>query len=176
MQIGKQRRVIGLVAMAMCLYAIFLGGDVSAADPGESLVRPVGPPLAMPKLSLRDSADNPVPEPEPARHGLVVMHIWASWCAPCRGELPELDRLMGALSKELRDRIGFVTIAADRHPGPVDRLLRELSIRHIAAHRDPDFRVLRVLGVRQMPTTCFLVPMVTRSVASKARCAGTIRP
>ncbi len=45
---------------------------------------------------------------------LVVLNIWATWCPPCRRELPSLERLGKALDKD-RFAVIFLSVDSDEH-------------------------------------------------------------
>jgi thiol-disulfide isomerase/thioredoxin len=75
------------------------------------------PPLALPRLD-----DNPAAEARPpGRPALVV--FWATWCPPCREEMPSLQRLSDAFGA---DRLAVVGVSVDDDAN----LAREFLLRH----------------------------------------------
>ena len=44
-----------------------------------------------------------------SEHDLTMVNVWASWCPPCRGELPELAALYGRLP----ENVGFLSVTVD---------------------------------------------------------------
>lgn len=50
----------------------------------------------------------------------VITHFWASWCAPCVVEFPELV----ALSEKRRDDLVILAFSSDRSPQAIDRFLK----------------------------------------------------
>jgi thiol-disulfide isomerase/thioredoxin len=70
-------------------------------------------------------------------HGCVVLlNVWATWCAPCREEMPTLDALQARLGG---DDFHVLPLSIDRAGlGPVRRFYDEIGIRHLemylAAH------------------------------------------
>ena len=81
----------------------------------------------------------------------VLLTFWASWCGPCRVELPELSALYG----ELVGR-GFVlvTVNLDNHPLAGKKFLDSLGINLPVYRVDP--RVSTFLGVDSLPTNILL--------------------
>jgi thiol-disulfide isomerase/thioredoxin len=55
---------------------------------------------------------------------IVVVNFWASWCAPCRAEMPALDRLARALDSE---RVAIIGLNEDANVDDARRFLRELG-------------------------------------------------
>src|SRR5215813_5982396 len=56
----------------------------------------IDPPLPAPGAAFRDSAGK-VLHLADFRGKVVLLNIWATWCAPCRAEMPSLDRLQASL-------------------------------------------------------------------------------
>lgn len=46
-------------------------------------------------LTLRPSAPSPLHRVSDLRGRVVVLNFWATWCMPCRGEMPDLNRIAG---------------------------------------------------------------------------------
>ncbi|SIO46471.1 Thiol-disulfide isomerase or thioredoxin [Rhodovulum sp. ES.010] len=86
----------------------------------------------------------------------VVLNFWATWCAPCRHELPALDRLQAELGG---DSFAVVTVATGRNsPQGIDRLFSELEIRHLPKWQDKDSALARQMAVMGLPVTVILDP------------------
>ena len=60
---------------------------------------------------------------------MVLLNVWATWCAPCREEMPTLDRLQAQLGG---DDFHVLPLSIDRAGlGPVQRFYDEIGIRHL---------------------------------------------
>jgi thiol-disulfide isomerase/thioredoxin len=85
----------------------------------------------------------------------VLLNLWATWCVPCRKEMPALDRLEKALGG---DRFAVVAVNIDtRDPDRARAFLGEVGATNLAFYSDPDLRVFADLKRRGLafglPTT-----------------------
>lgn len=90
----------------------------------------------------------------------VLLNLWATWCAPCRHEMPALDRLQETVGGP---KFEVVAVNIDtRHPERADNWLRETGIRHMANYSDRSAKVFQELkGAGRafgMPTTLLIDP------------------
>ncbi len=84
----------------------------------------------------------------------VLMNLWATWCAPCRKEMPALDRLQAALGGP---DFEVVALSLDRAGvEPVRRFYRETGVKEIAIYLDASGKALRDLKVTGLPTTLLI--------------------
>jgi thiol-disulfide isomerase/thioredoxin len=119
----------------------------------------------MAKLVVRDA---PLPPIEAAFHGpegrqmtlaehagkVVLLNIWATWCAPCRAEMPALDRLAGALEGPEFEVIALSTDRAG--PARVAQFFADNGIRNLEIALDPSGRLAAEAGVLGLPVTLIL--------------------
>ncbi|MEM9786784.1 MAG: TlpA disulfide reductase family protein [Pseudomonadota bacterium] len=86
----------------------------------------------------------------------VVLNFWATWCAPCRHEMPHLSALQTAMGG---DDMEVVTIATGRNPLPgMQRFLEEIEVDNLPLHTDARQSLARSLGVLGLPVTIILDP------------------
>lgn len=95
-------------------------------------------------------------------HGKVVLlNIWATWCIPCRKEMPTLDRLQSTLGGP---HFEVVALSIDR--GGLDvvrKFFADVGIHNLPMYLDTSGKALRELGAVGLPTT-FLVDRQGREV------------
>ena len=148
--------------MAVLYTALLLGANPAAADvPAAMALRagdmqklaPTQPPAALPATDLIDMQDQPRSLDE-FRGKWVVLNFWATWCAPCRREMPSLDRLQAALPD-----IAVVPVATGRNdPAAIDRFFAEAGVKGLTVLRDPKSQLARSIGVMALPVTLILNP------------------
>jgi thiol-disulfide isomerase/thioredoxin len=148
------------------------GGDV-ACRPAVELARKVAPfargevaavnvaksPLKVPALAFQDAAGKPLTLGN-WRGRTVLLNLWATWCVPCRKEMPSLEALesrLGGPSFEV------VTVNIDtRDPDKPKAWLKEVGITKLAYYADPaakTFQDLKTIGrAFGMPTTLLIDP------------------
>ena len=90
------------------------------------------------------------------RGKVVLLNIWATWCVPCRVEMPTLDRLEEQLGSE---RFAVLALSIDRAGiGVVERFFDEINIARLEIFIDESGRAARDLGIIGLPTTILIAP------------------
>jgi len=85
---------------------------------------------------------------------VVLLNIWATWCGPCRKEMPALDRLQAALGGP---DFEIVALSIDR--GGIDvvrKFFAEIGIRNLAMYLDGSGQALRALAALGLPATLII--------------------
>ena len=86
----------------------------------------------------------------------VLLNFWATWCAPCRKEMPMLSELQTEFGGE---DFEVVTIATGRNPPPaMETFFDEIGVDNLPLHRDPKSGLAREMGVLGLPITVILNP------------------
>ncbi len=157
------------LGLAVLYTALALGANPGWTDEASAVAAPADIAALregdMKKLVLHDT-----PQPVPAA-GLVTMddtpasldayrgrwavvNFWATWCAPCRAEMPALDRLQAAIPE-----LAVVPVATGRNaPEGITRFFTEAGIQHLATLRDPKSALARQMGIVGLPVTVVLNP------------------
>jgi thiol-disulfide isomerase/thioredoxin len=130
--------------------------DVATADAlreGDMRKLVFAEPAALPEVAVHDAGD--VAHSLSAWHGQwVVLNFWATWCAPCRHEMPSLDRL-----QVLMPDIAVLPVATGRNPVEgIERFYAEEGIANLPVLRDPKGHLARGMGVMGLPVTVILNP------------------
>jgi thiol-disulfide isomerase/thioredoxin len=109
---------------------------------------------AFPALSLQGIDGKQIPLAA-FRGKLVVLNVWATWCPPCRKELPSLQRLSRSLDGK---RFVIVGLSLDQDNVAVREYLHDRGVTYVNfLDRDLDI-AKNVLGMKAYPDTFFIGP------------------
>jgi thiol-disulfide isomerase/thioredoxin len=148
------RKLLVVLYTALTLGANPAAADVAALRDGDMKKLALhSEPVPVPEAVLLDAAD--------AEHSLadyrgkwVVLNFWATWCAPCRREMPSLDRLQAAMPG-----IAVVPVATGRNAVTgIERFYAEAGIMLLPILRDPKSELAHGMGVMGLPVTVILNP------------------
>jgi thiol-disulfide isomerase/thioredoxin len=120
-------------------------------------------PHALPEVRFQDDQGRDLTLGD-FRGRVVVLNVWATWCVPCRKEMPTLDRLQARLGG--KDFL-VVALSIDRKGVEAVRgFYQEVGVENLAIYVDPSGRASRGLGLPGVPTT-LLIDQEGREVARK---------
>ena len=157
----------GLVAILAAAFLLF-----PAADVGEEAATDNAELTALLDGDMKKLAFHPAPRPVPdtpflsaeggearlsdyaGRH--VLVNFWATWCAPCRKEMPMLSQIQEEFGGA---RFEVVTIATGRNAPPaIKSFFEDIGVDNLPMHRDPTQELAREMGVLGLPITVILDP------------------
>ena len=150
---------VGLVLTAGAWAILYLNPPEQKPQPGMAAeigmkrFLPADSPRAFPQAVFRDAegADLPL---ENFRGRVILVNLWASWCPPCKEEMPTLARLQTLQGGE---DFQVVTIAVEEaEAAGLRAALQRLGASNLPAYKDPDRRLFAALGARGLPTSVLL--------------------
>ncbi len=110
-------------------------------------------PEALPELTFFDGsgAERSLKDWEGR---VVLLNLWATWCAPCRKEMPALDRLQQALGS---DRFEVVALSVDRGGAEASKkFLDQIDVGSLKLYVDPSARATSQLKAVGLPSTLLI--------------------
>jgi thiol-disulfide isomerase/thioredoxin len=169
---------LGAVAGMVTGLAAVYGIGATQRNPAEAACRPAAElakrlaPLARGEVAAVGIASEPKPLPELAftdangktrtladfRGRTVLLNLWATWCVPCRKEMPALDALQAKLGDET-----FEVVAVNIDTRNLDKpkaWLEEAGVKKLGYYADPSAKVFQDLKAAGkafgMPTTLLI--------------------
>ena len=87
---------------------------------------------------------------------ILIINFWATWCAPCKKEMPSLNSLAQNMKYE---NIQIITIASGRNSKEaIDGFFDDNNLVNLKKYRDPRGRIAVKYGVTALPTTVVINP------------------
>ncbi len=134
--------------VVLLLAGSLLGCATVPAKPAAGSGPVVGKP--MPELALRDVKGQKELSLKSLAGQVVLLDIWASWCAPCREELPLLDELAGRLAGS---GVEIVAVSIDEDPAAMNDFLSLKKNWNLRVAHDPQRLVPSELQPGKMPSS-----------------------
>ncbi|MFQ5757711.1 MAG: TlpA family protein disulfide reductase [Acidiferrobacterales bacterium] len=107
-------------------------------------------PRLLPELRFADVSGRPMTLRD-FRGKVVLLNLWATWCGPCREEMPALDRLQAKLGGP---EFEVVALSIDQGGVPVIQdFYKELQLQALGIYSDPTMMAPSTLNVLGIPTT-----------------------
>ena len=155
---GWSRRRIAAVAIAcaaLVVVAIWQASSVSPSTSSDPLVGRTGqtaPAFSIPNLAMSSHTIAPAD----FRGKALVINFWASWCIPCRTEMPLLERAHRAAGGQVQ----FLGIDSNDTSGAAVTFLNQVHVTYMVGSDDGG-TVATDYGLFGLPTTVFISPSGT---------------
>jgi thiol-disulfide isomerase/thioredoxin len=131
------------LAQSPCSHALALSSKIAPLLKGEVGALTVATkPLQLPDLAFQDASGNPKKLSD-WKGRIVLVNLWATWCVPCRKEMPALDNLQGKLGGKSFD---VVAINIDtRDPDKPKAFLKDGNLTRLDFFADQKAKVFQDL-------------------------------
>lgn len=144
--------------MAVALLAVVLGTKMSVhhvpsqetASLAAAGITPVMPPKPVPSFGFADNTGHSLSLAD-FKGRTAVLNFWATWCVPCRQEMPSLDRLQATLGGP---RFEVLAVSIDKQGSAVVQpFYHELDLRSLEIYLDPSGKAPSALDIEGVPAT-----------------------
>lgn len=162
-RMNKERLAKIVLALALA-SAIGFYLDHGPRSPGTAAVTAIGEgevlrllrePRLLPEIQFADGDGHPTWLSK-HRGKVILLNIWATWCAPCRKEMPTLDRLQASLGGP---DFEVIALSIDRDGlSAVRAFYSQTGIRYLHMYTDESGHAMSDLGVAAIPTTLLIDP------------------
>lgn len=128
---------------------LWLGMGLTQGKSGSSGVAAAGSPAPDFQLQTLDGADASLAD---YRGNVVVINFWATWCPPCRAEMPGIQTVYDA---HKADGLVVLAINAQEDHDTIDAFITQAGFT-FPVIPDPYGQAIRAYGVRSFPATFVL--------------------
>ena len=148
---GRKAGPAESAALAETVAPAGLSKDLSTGTLAAFLIHKEPKPL--PDLAFQDGSGKPVTLGD-WKGRVVLVNLWATWCAPCRKEMPDLSKL----EKELgSDQFEVVAISVDRKGAEASAaFLKETGVDNLKLYIEPSTRIVNDLKSAGLPATLLI--------------------
>ena len=91
---------------------------------------------------------------EDFKGNLVLLNFWATWCAPCKEEMPSLDKLQ--LNKNINDIVILPINVGKENKDKAKKFFRDLDIKNLKLYYDESVKLANNFSLIGLPTTIFI--------------------
>ncbi len=140
---------VAIIVAALGVHYMIRSNPVHEAIP-EALgaLTPDPAPKPIPAVTFLDSQGKPASLAQ-FKGRVIILNMWATWCAPCVRELPALGRLAAALGP---GKVTVVTVNASHDTAAqTAAFLKAHGASDLPAYRDPDLSLLTGFGSQGLP-------------------------
>ena len=141
-----------MLILVLCAPLGILQAELPSPELSHELTR-LEPPVTAPGFSLTDM-DGEQHTLDDYRGKVIMLNLWATWCPPCRREIPSMESIF----QDLKDK-GFVVLAVNQFETPdhVFAYMGQLSVYPtFPVLFDRDSQVSELYGVKGLPTTLLI--------------------
>jgi thiol-disulfide isomerase/thioredoxin len=151
--IRQLRSRYGLAALALGLVAALCLLPSSDGAGSTTVQSTFAAAEAAPEAEFRTAAGEHLTLAD-FRGRVVLLNLWATWCGPCRVEMPSLDRLQ---AMHRRTDLAVLAISVDESASiAVQQLFEQWGLRNLTPYLDAHGATVHALGARVVPTTLII--------------------
>lgn len=146
-----RRSWAGSLAVAGVALALLLSNGAAHATSGQDYARQTGAQLVgrtVPPLKLTTIDGKPLDLAALRGHKAVYLKFWATWCVPCREQMPHFEQIQRSAGNDLQ--VVAVNIGFDDTPAQIAHYRREHGLT-MPIVRDDDGRLGELFGLRVTP-------------------------
>jgi peroxiredoxin len=137
----------------LCLFAVFSGALKTELRRDKSPLGTVKIGEPMPDFTLVDSTGRPVRLSDMTRdHKIVMVNFWATWCGPCRVEMPGFEKIY---RDKKNDGFIILAITEDKERPKLDEYLKNKPVT-FPVLIDSDNALAKQLKIESLPTTILI--------------------
>ncbi len=148
------------------IYSIFLFTTTySKEKPPFKNILALDKPKVYKEIIFQDREDNQIDLNLISTDDIYILNFWATWCAPCKDEMPSLDKL------QTKEGIFVYPInMEEKNLTKIDKFYTDLNIKNLNTYFDEGLKLVKVFALRGVPTTIIL----NKNKEAIARISGSV--
>ena len=160
-------RLLSLKLFLLFIYLLF--PSITSADQNLDIknLKIHKDPKKVTDIVFRDSEDLPVSLVD-FRKKLVIVNFWATWCAPCREEMPSLDILQS--NEKMKNLIILPINVGKENKSKALKFFEDLEIENLKLYYDDSVKLANNFSLIGLPTTI----LINKDGEEFARILGSI--
>ena len=149
----------------MCKVRIILNIALAKEKPPFKNILVLDKPKTYEKIIFQDKDGKQIDLNSINTDNIYILNFWATWCAPCKDEMPSLNQL------QTRDGIFIFPINMEEvNLKKVDKFYKDLDINNLNIYFDNGLKLVKVFALRGVPTTIIF----NKNKEMVARISGSI--
>ena len=133
------------------IFVFLLSQSLNAAEDFSKNIVIHEKPVKINELKFKDSDLNDV-DLTNKKGNIMILNFWATWCAPCKREMPSLEKLTNQFPQ--------VKVYAINMEKPnklrVRDFFRSIDVVSLDTYYDPDFKLVKQFKMRGLPTSILI--------------------
>ena len=137
-----------LINYLIILYVLFINVAFSKEKPPFKNILVLDEPKIYKKINFQDRDGNQLDLNLIDTDEIYILNFWATWCAPCKDEMPSLDKL------QTKDGIFVFPInMEEKNLIKTEKFYEDLKIKNLNIYFDQGLKLVKVFALRGVPTT-----------------------
>ena len=150
----------------LIIFSIFVGNAAfSDEKPPFKNILVLDKPKFYKEIIFQDREGNQINLNSINTEEIYILNFWATWCAPCKDEMPSLDKLQA-----IEGIFIYPINMEDKNLNNVDKFYKDLKIKNLNVYFDQGLKLVKVFTLRGVPTTIIL----NKNKEMIARISGSI--
>lgn len=146
--------LVMLVAAGVMILISAAPGSAAIPTPAAVTLPPMPTPISLADTPILDfeltALDGQTVRLSDYNGRVVFLNFWATWCTPCKREMPTFDAFM---AEQPPDGAVVLAVNVDESPDLVRQFLDEYNITHLTIPMDTEAEIADLYGVFQLPIT-----------------------
>ena len=154
-----------LINYLIIFSILFINIAFSKEKPPFKNILVLDEPKVYKQIIFQDKDGNEIDLNSINTHEIYILNFWATWCAPCKDEMPSLDKLQ---AKE--GIFVFPINMEEKNLNNTNKFYKDLNIINLNTYFDDGLKLVKVFALRGVPTTIIL----NRNKQMIARISGSL--